>query len=90
MKDISTQFKVPYLSVKAWFDKKEKLSKPSKMDKFTESTWRFTFYLSIFLYGVFALKNVKFSLQKLNNYYKFFNRNHGHGIRLNVGMVFHV
>jgi hypothetical protein len=41
------------------------------MDKFTESTWRFTFYLSIFIYGVFALKNVKFSLQKFNYYYKF-------------------
>ena len=29
------------------------------LGKFSESTWRFTFYLSIFLYGAFILNNVR-------------------------------
>ena len=31
----------------------------SRLAKFSESAWRFTFYLSIFLYGITILKNVR-------------------------------
>jgi hypothetical protein len=34
-------------------------TRPGPLAKFSESTWRFTFYLSIFIYGVMILKNVK-------------------------------
>jgi hypothetical protein len=50
-------------------DKKrqQRSTRVGPLAKFSESTWRFTFYLSIFLYGVIILKNVKkrsFSLPK--------------------------
>lgn len=35
-------------------------TKMSPLAKFSESTWRFTFYLTVFLYGIVVLKNVKY------------------------------
>jgi ceramide synthetase len=54
--------------------------------KFSESTWRFTFYFSIFLYGVIILKNVR--LKKKKNKTKiffYFLRKFGSGIHVIVG-----
>ncbi len=46
--------------VKSSDNKREKrCTRVSPLAKFSESTWRFTFYLSIFLYGAFILKNVR-------------------------------
>lgn len=39
--------------------KHKRLTRVSPLAKFTESTWRFTFYLSIFLYGIIILKDVR-------------------------------
>ncbi|CAF4613590.1 unnamed protein product [Rotaria sp. Silwood2] len=36
---------------------KHRCTRISPLAKFSESTWRFTFYLSIFLYGLLILKN---------------------------------
>lgn len=51
-----------------WFairDCQIKLSKRnigvSPLSKFSESTWRFTFYLAVFIYGTFVLRNVRFN-----------------------------
>lgn len=38
----------------------------SPLAKFSESTWRFAFYLGIFLYGVIILKNVRISFLLLH------------------------
>lgn len=38
---------------------KKPIKRPSPLAKFSESTWRFTFYLAIFLYGVTILRNVR-------------------------------
>lgn len=45
-----------------WFgirDVKKSAHHVSPLAKFSESTWRFTFYLGIFLYGLVVLRNVK-------------------------------
>jgi hypothetical protein len=59
---LSKDLNIPYDGIKNWFETKESLAKgfhkPSKMDKFTESTWRFAFYMMIFFFGVFSLVNV--------------------------------
>jgi ceramide synthetase len=39
--------------------RQKRFTRVSPLAKFSESTWRFTFYLSIFLYGVIILRNVK-------------------------------
>jgi hypothetical protein len=54
-------------------DKKrqQRSTRVSPLAKFSESTWRFTFYLGIFLYGVMILKDVKtiFQLTKKNRFH---------------------
>ena len=62
----------------------------SPLAKFSESTWRFTFYLAIFLYGVVVLRNVKqkigFFLHKNKKSFLFlFRRKFGSTIRVIVG-----
>jgi ceramide synthetase len=42
----------------------QRFTRVSPLAKFSESTWRFTFYLSIFLYGVIILKNVRLTKKK--------------------------
>jgi hypothetical protein len=39
--------------------RKKPSTRVSPLAKFSESTWRFTFYLGIFLYGVIILRNVR-------------------------------
>jgi hypothetical protein len=48
-------------------DKKQKqqhFTRVSPLAKFSESTWRFTFYLGIFLYGLITLQKVKLKRKK--------------------------
>lgn len=47
--------------LKAWFTLRKALDKPSKMKKFTESFWRFVFYLAIWVYGLIVLVQVNIS-----------------------------
>ena len=60
----------------------------SPLAKFSESTWRFTFYLSIFLYGIIILKNVRltkmilfYQLKYLIVFALLFLRKFGYGIQ---------
>ena len=39
--------------------RKKPSTRVSPLAKFSESTWRFTFYLGIFLYGLIILRNVR-------------------------------
>ncbi|KAG8193505.1 hypothetical protein JTE90_003717 [Oedothorax gibbosus] len=41
--------------VERWLRRKLSRSKPSTLNKFTESAWRFTFYLGAFSYGLYSL-----------------------------------
>ncbi|XP_015926266.1 ceramide synthase 6 [Parasteatoda tepidariorum] len=41
--------------IQRWFRKRVSRNKPSTLNKFTESAWRFTFYLGAFSYGLYAL-----------------------------------
>lgn len=58
----------------------------SPLAKFSESTWRFTFYLGIFLYGVMILKNVRISLPTFDlTLFPLFSRKSGYRILDIVG-----
>ncbi|XP_029833159.1 ceramide synthase 6 [Ixodes scapularis] len=43
--------------VQRWIRQRVLQEKPSTLAKFTESTWRFTFYFSVFCYGLYALSD---------------------------------
>uniref|UniRef100_A0A131YK10 Ceramide synthetase n=1 Tax=Rhipicephalus appendiculatus TaxID=34631 RepID=A0A131YK10_RHIAP len=43
--------------VQRWIRQRVLQEKPCTLDKFTESTWRFTFYFSIFCYGLYTLSD---------------------------------
>jgi hypothetical protein len=57
---ISKDLKMDYKEVCDWFVARKAANKPSQLQKFSESAWRFVFYLSIWSYGVFILKDVSF------------------------------
>ncbi|XP_067931681.1 ceramide synthase 5-like [Watersipora subatra] len=42
-------------SIQRWLRKRRNQDRPSTMDKFTETAWRGTYYLSILIYGVVVL-----------------------------------
>lgn len=44
--------------VQEWFRLRKNLNKPSTLQKFTESFWRFVFYTSIWFYGLYVLYDV--------------------------------
>lgn len=44
-------------SVKEWFELRKYINRPSVVQKFSESLWRFFFYLSIWIYGFCVLYN---------------------------------
>ncbi len=79
--------------IKEWFIMRPNLNKPTKLKKFTESFWRFFFYLSIWSYGFYILYQVKPSLLKLcisfnttyTNLKQKTDRNHGFGTLANAG-----
>jgi len=54
---LSRENKMDVDAVKKWFEDRRLLNKPSKLSKFTETVWRFTFYLIIWVYGVVVLWN---------------------------------
>jgi ceramide synthetase len=51
--------------IKEWFETRRRINKPTTMKKFTESAWRFVFYLTIWIYGFQVLSKVilLFSIQ---------------------------
>lgn len=55
---ISKDVKMDYEEVCAWFLARQALNKPSQLQKFSESCWRFVFYSVVWSYGVYILKDV--------------------------------
>ncbi|XP_077175925.1 ceramide synthase 6 isoform X1 [Paroedura picta] len=56
LEGLSKQLDWDVRSIQRWFRQRRNQEKPSTLRKFCESTWRFTFYLYIFIYGVRLLK----------------------------------
>ncbi|XP_014376288.1 ceramide synthase 6 [Alligator sinensis] len=56
LEGLSKQLDWDVRSIQRWFRQRRNQEKPSTLTKFCESTWRFTFYLYIFTYGVRFLK----------------------------------
>ncbi|XP_019336037.1 ceramide synthase 6 isoform X1 [Alligator mississippiensis] len=56
LEGLSKQLDWDVRSIQRWFRQRRNQEKPSTLTKFCESTWRFTFYLYIFSYGVRFLK----------------------------------
>ncbi|XP_015272934.1 PREDICTED: ceramide synthase 6-like, partial [Gekko japonicus] len=56
LEGLSKQLDWDVRSIQRWFRQRRNQEKPSTLRKFCESTWRFTFYLYMFIYGVRLLK----------------------------------
>lgn len=55
MKNLAKQLHWPLSSVKTWFRRKRNWNRPSILQKFCETSWRFVFYTFLFSYGMFTL-----------------------------------
>ncbi|KAL1767375.1 ceramide synthase 5 isoform X1 [Sigmodon hispidus] len=52
LEGLSKQLDWDVRKIQCWFRHRRNQDKPSKLTKFCESMWRFTFYLCIFCYGI--------------------------------------
>lgn len=52
---ISKDTGIEYDLVKNWFAARKMMNKPSQLEKFSESAWRFTFYLLVWFLGIFII-----------------------------------
>lgn len=55
IQNLSRQLNWPVSSVKRWFRRKRNWNRPSILQKFCETSWRFVFYTFLFTYGMFTL-----------------------------------
>uniref|UniRef100_A0A8C0B1M4 Ceramide synthase 5 n=1 Tax=Buteo japonicus TaxID=224669 RepID=A0A8C0B1M4_9AVES len=62
LEGLSKQLDWDVRKIQRWFRHRRNQDKPTTLTKFCESMWRFTFYLSIFFYGIRFLWTVSWSV----------------------------
>ena len=58
LKLIANDTGLEYDEVKYWFSARKSLNVTPKLIKFSESCWRFTYYLLIWFYGLYVVHDV--------------------------------
>ena len=54
---LSKQLQMTERRIERWFRQRAKIGKPSQLDKFAETGWRWLYYTSIFVWGLTSLWN---------------------------------
>lgn len=68
---ISRETNLDVKYIKKWFNRRKHLGKPSMMKKFTEATWRCSFYLFVWTYGLCVLWDEKWLWDLRHCWYEF-------------------
>jgi hypothetical protein len=55
-------------AIKSWFANRKNLDKKSQLEKFSEASWRFTFYFAIWIYGLYVISDVSIHLNAIDGF----------------------
>ncbi|CAN9515498.1 unnamed protein product [Ophioblennius macclurei] len=71
LEGLSKQLDLDVRKIQRWFRIRRNQDRPSVQKKFCESSWRLTFYLAIFVYGVYHLWNSPWTWDTRKCWYNF-------------------